>query len=313
MQTFDLNIKYRVICNGIRNKAFDLNIAKYRNNFVYKAIRVLSLENDDTFLLNSTPLDLCTLHGRNKSDISFDDSKMIILSDCFSEQLLVTEPEVKTRVQELAKKVFILHLLPSPSATEEQLSPENSQKMLDLLHDNFKDHILSIREDQINDVDLTNLATFFYEKTDAIQYPTVDENMPFKSSVLPKSGNSLPEVNDSEWIKDNGYVVLSTNISGSSVKLPDVDSKSLTMLPPISKEVDDFLKALSNVNNEHDLFDSMATGLFIPNKPTSYIASTSGSTIHLRNFINFIITGTGNGKIFKKKAGNKIRNYFYGH
>ena len=49
--------------------------------------------------------------------------------------------------------------------------------------------------------------------------------------------------------------------------------------------------------------------LFVPNKSTAFVASTSGTSIHMANYIKYVVSKTGDGKFFKKLGSEKIRSY----
>ena len=58
-----------------------------------------------------------------------------------------------------------------------------------------------------------------------------------------------------------------------------------------------------------NLFDALSISLFVPNKSTAYVPSTSGTSIHIANYIKYLVSKTGDGKFFKKLGSEKIRSY----
>ena len=250
---------------------------------------------EEVVKMPSTPLDLLTVEGQfNVKD------PVVIVSDGFSEQLMSQNDEVK-EVFKQYKKLFLLCV--KGKGDGEALNGVNQSLLERSLRANFGDNMIMI--EKIDDI-LHNSGRIMAD----ILFETEMTKM-----------NTVAEVSQSEkWaqvfaddlkvsfeVEQSMVVINSISSSKSAMKVEISEEDLFTYQKPIVNKT--VINKLSSVIQGENLFDSLSVSLFIPNKSTTFVASTSGTSIHMANYIKYVVSKTGDGKFFKKLGGEKIRSY----
>ena len=114
-------------------------------------------------------------------------------------------------------------------------------------------------------------------------------------------------ISSEDKIEKKGFVILQDIPKGDNKTLVSVNDTDLEKLP--TDGVKELFDKMAQHIDKTVLYESMNTSVLPPNKPTKWVASTTGTTIHLRNYMKFLITKTGDGKFFKRKIGGKVSAY----
>ncbi|KAK8789876.1 hypothetical protein WA158_006656 [Blastocystis sp. Blastoise] len=313
-----LGIPTSLYCTGGRSQAFKLIPTK--DNLYEKISIIYDLEKVKK--IPSTPLDLFAFEQPSKDLLS---QSFFILSDGYSEQLLSDLPEITSFFTNHLQHLFLFHIQSDGLIQDERLPEVLLNEMNDQLKNNFKENMMnvsniaSLRSQPLSD----SLLNMFYSSEllesnkDILEvvYPSQNSVNSKEIDLLSILSIPLQDIKDdkishlSELDKcyDMPYVVSLFQKTGETIILPSVAQTDLEHVPNGGNKL--ILNQMSSIISKELIYDSMNNSIIPPNKATSWIASVTGTSIHLRNYINFLITKTGNGKLFKKKSGGKIRAY----
>ena len=278
--------------------SFNLYVFCGRYKGVYAPMEDLSIREIMSFIFDmeevvkmpSTPLDLLTVKDR------FDEKDpVVIVSDGFSEQLMSQDDDVGN-ITRRYKKLFLIWII---GRNKEAISEYNKKKQLKALKLNFSSIIQFSRVHDLFSTHLCNLL--FDENTMKPHICTRVVNATHFSSVIDITNRIIFKVNKS-------IVALNTIASPKAAATVDVLDGDLSICPK-SILSSTGLKKLNGVIQGENLFDAMNNSLFVPNKSTAFVASTSGTSIHMANYIKYVVSKTGDGKFFKKLGSEKIRSY----
>ncbi|KAK8807361.1 hypothetical protein WA158_004120 [Blastocystis sp. Blastoise] len=313
-----LGIPTSLYCTGGRSQAFKLIPTK--DNLYEKISIIYDLEKVEK--IPSTPLDLFAFSQPSEDLLS---QSFFILSDGYSEQLLSDLPEITSFITNHLQHLFLFHIQSDGLIQDERLPEVLLNEMNDQLKNNFKENMMnvsniaSLRSQPLSD----SLLNMFYSSEllesnkDILEvvYPSQNSVNSKEIDLLSILSIPLQDIKDdkishlSELDKcyDMPYVVSLFQKTGETIILPSVAQTDLEHVPNGGNTL--VLNQVSSIISKELLYDSMNNCVLPPNKATCWIASVTGTSIHLRNYINFLITKTGNGKLFKKKSGGKIRAY----
>ncbi|KAK8805704.1 hypothetical protein WA158_002360 [Blastocystis sp. Blastoise] len=313
-----LGIPTSLYCTGGRLQAFKLIPTK--DNLYEKISIIYDLEKVKK--IPSTPLDLFAFEQPSKDLLS---QSFFILSDGYSEQLLTDLPEITSFFTTNLQHLFLFHIQSDGLIQDESLPEVLLNEMNDQLKKNFKENMMnvsniaSLRSQPLSD----SLLNMFYSSEllesnkDILEvvYPSQNSVNSKEIDLLSILSIPLQDIKDDkishllELDKHNDipYIVSLSQKTGETIILPDVSQKDLENIPNGGNKL--ILNQMSSIISKELLYDSMNNSIIPPNKATCWIASVTGTSIHLRNYINLLITGYGNGKYFKKRLGGKIRAY----
>ena len=282
--------------------SFNLYIFCGRYKGVYVPMEDRSIHEIISFLFDmeevvkmpSTPLDLLTIEGH------FDEEDpAVIVTDGFSEQLLSSNEVVRSFIAEYP----MLFVVCVKKKNDEALNGSNQSLLENSLEANFHNNFMIV--EKINDLFSKSddkLIHLFYDTQDLEMNVVMDVN-----STVRYAGDIQ---DDLDRIFEANKSMVSINIISSTkpVKMVDISDENLLDYP---KSISDtsVLRKLNGVIQGENLFDAMSISLFIPNKSTAYVAATSGTSIHMANYIKYLVSKTGDGKFFKKLGSEKIRSY----
>ena len=264
-------------------------IVTTENQSVHNIISFL-FDMEEVVKMPSTPLDLLTLKKQ------FDEKDpVVIVSDGFSEQMMSEDNEVK-RITNKYRNLFLVLLY---GRQKESLSEYNRKKLLRALKINFSS---IIKVSRISDLSCTELCNMLFDKRD-MNLNTSEKvvNASILCSSIDISSKQVFNINKS-------VVSISPISSTKSAKMVDINDEELLVCPRSNGD-STVLRKLNGVIQGENLFDAMSISLFVPNKSTAYIAATSGTSIHMANYIKYVVSKTGDGKFFKKLGSEKIRSY----
>ncbi|KAK8813344.1 hypothetical protein WA158_002936 [Blastocystis sp. Blastoise] len=303
----ELDIPLALCCTTTRNQGFI--ICTENDDEKYKISLLNSLSKLKKAL--SSPLDLFeTVQFKNYLE---DDNGFIFISDCFSSQLLTDIEGVRKYISDRINNILLLQIVNDTRSypKDECISNENQQKINELLLKNFNDHCIPMTNSCLFVSPIPLFIDFFYSKEPL----TALQQKQVKVVVSKPQFNAVTNLIDSfdldvDHLVTKDYVV--------SVGELDQNIEKINNLPSITNEdmntyniynvTTNFVSLVNSKIHSNDLFESLNM-LFPPNKPTKYIPSTTGNIINFKEFINYIISGISNGKLFKKKSGNKVRDY----
>ena len=106
---------------------------------------------------------------------------------------------------------------------------------------------------------------------------------------------------------NKSVVMISTISSHQQPKMVEILDEELTRIPLHHNPAP--FKVISTIIPSDNLFDSLNTNVFIPNKSTAFVPATSGPLIHIPNYIKYLVSKSGDGKFFKRLGSDKIRSY----
>ena len=250
---------------------------------------------EEVVKMPSTPLDLLTVPGQfNVRD------PVVIVSDGFSEQLMSQNDEVK-EVFKQYRKLFLLCV--KGRGNDEALSGLNQSVLERSLKHNYGENMIIIeRIDDIFNNSGRLIADVLFE-TQMIKMNSVTE-----VSQSTKWAQAFADDLKVTFEVEQSMVAINTISSTKSVRMEEISEEDLfTYQKPIDNKT--VINKLSSVIQGENLFDAMSSYLFVPNKSTAFVASTSGTSIHMANYIKYVVSKTGDGKFFKKLGGEKIRSY----
>ncbi|CBK22809.2 uncharacterized protein [Blastocystis hominis] len=250
---------------------------------------------EEVVKMPSTPLDLLTVSGHfNEKD------PVVIVSDGFSEQLMSQNDEVRT-VFKRYRKLFLLCV---KGNNNETLSALNQSLLERSLRANFNKNMIIIIE-RINDIynnGIKIIEDILFDSGKIKMNAVADACQSTKwADVFTDDLRMAFEVNQS-------LVAINTLSSIKPVRMVDLSEDQL-LTNPKKNPNSTVINAISKFIQGENLFDAMNTSLFIPNKSAAFVASTSGTSIHMANYIKYVASKTGDGKFFKKLGGEKIRSY----
>ena len=146
------------------------------------------------------------------------------------------------------------------------------------------------------------VINLFFESEKLETYSTMDVILPVKYA------GDLQDDLDTVFESNKALVSIHIIASSKPVRMVDVSDENLLVYPkPISDTT--LLTKLNGVIQGENLFDAMSLSLFVPNKLAASVAFTSGTSIHMANYIKYVVSKTGDGKFFKKLGSEKIRSY----
>ena len=250
---------------------------------------------EEVVKMPSTPLDLLTIKGQfNEKD------PVIIIGDGFSEQLMSSNEEVRT-VFRVYLKMFLFCI---KGIDDEALSIPNQTLLEKTLSANFQDNLIVIEEvSDILRLAKDTLANIFFDTQELVMNTTLNV------SISEDGENDIQEDLNMEFKVDKSLIIIDKIPKAKSVRMLEITDNDLLNYSKSVATRSVVLKRLNAQIQEGNLFDAMNTSLFVPNKSTAHIASTSGSSILIANYIKYMVNKTGDGKFFKKLGSGKIRSY----
>lgn len=249
---------------------------------------------EEVVKMPSTPLDLLIVRGQFS-----EKDPVVIVSDGFSEQLMSQDNEV-ANVFRVYSKLFLLCI---KGKDKEALSGPNQTSLEKLLEANFLDKMMII-ESMADILKMPNgiLKSILFEKEEMCE--TV-------------AANVLPAINFAKDLQDNlevkfesnkSVILINTIASTEAIKPVEILDENLLVYPKKFNN-STLLQKMNGVIQGDNLFEALSASLFVPNKSTAYVASTSGTSIHMANYIKYVVSKSGDGKLFKKLGSEKIRSY----
>ena len=282
--------------------SFNLYVFCGRYKGVYIPLEDRSIREIISFLFDmeevvkmpSTPLDLLTVKGQFK-----EKDPVVIISDGFSEQLMSQDDEVRNVFVAYSK----LFLFCVKGNDDEALNATNQSSLEQALKANFQNKMIIIEKivDIINPSSQEWLNLLFDSET-------TKTNEAINAYYSQNYAFDLQENLKVDFTVNKSLVSINTISSTKSARMVDISDENLLVCP---KSIGDttVLTKLNGAIQGENLFDAMSISLFVPNKSTAFVASTSGTSIHMANYIKYVVSKTGDGKFFKKLGSEKIRSY----
>ncbi|KAK8809840.1 hypothetical protein WA158_000783 [Blastocystis sp. Blastoise] len=320
--SYMLNVQISLYSTCGRGQGF-MYIPKETNNLYELLSIIYDLDDDNIIKTPSAPFDIFGFDDIRKK---LDTEKFIIISDGFSEQLI--SEHLHQFIHDNKDKLF-LFLIQSGITNEsssETLTHTSNDLLFKLIKRNFDNNYITI--DSIDSICIQNICKWwniFYSSNKLSDISLSSKVYDIEKSILSSDSLSLTDIlylpiQEEKNNKDNNkslskldnveqkeYIVVHANRSGGQCSLPSIDDSMLQKTPSGgSKEL---LNELSEIISKNMIYEPLSANVIIENKATAWIASTTGTSIHLKNYIQFLLTKTGNGKLFKKKSGGKIRAY----
>ncbi|KAK8791950.1 hypothetical protein WA158_005327 [Blastocystis sp. Blastoise] len=290
----ELGIQTTLLCTGSRGQGFI--ITEQNEPIQSKISKLFDLEGVKK--VPSTPLDIFEYE-----DITIDDkSSYILISDCFSEQLISSQESVKRLLKKLLPHFFLFQIIGN---NEESLIDENQDLLNEYIDKNFGKLVFRIKSIEALEaiLDIEELIKLFYYKEERDQKKCDINNITYS---IASNEDSIPLLDPSN--QDTDYTICkSLHEQKISLLLPDIQDSFLNYEP--NGENDRLFTFLNGKIPNDIFFNAFNSTILQPNKPTSWVPSTTGTTLHNSNYFRFVLTGTGDGKIFKVKTGNKVRSY----
>ena len=301
----ELGIDLNIYSTGSRNQLYLLSTTK--DDIKYKLLCINTISSLKKAV--STPLD--AFKSKEFVEKIKNNEGFVIVSDCFSSQLLTTNQEIQSFISTILPNLFVCQIVPDRIIMNDECIDEKYQnQMNESLQKNFKRHLFQFYI-QLNSIEKNDefIQLFYSDKKLSNKY-TEKKAQKSKRRYKPKNFDLTYDLDlDLSSIILTDYCVFpyeSKELLQKIESLPVIQNDDLSYsLPYISNTIMD---KLNSIIKDDNLFDSMNT-LFSPNKATKYIPSMTGNIINLNAFIDYIITNISNGKLFKKKLGHKIRNY----
>ena len=289
MRELGISFNLYVLCGRYKGVRIMLN------NRSLLDIILLLFDLEEVVKMPSTPLDLLTIKGQ-----FHEKDPVLIVGDGFSEQLMSSNEEVRT-VFRVYLKLFLLCI---KGTEDEALSISNQILLEKSLLANFQDNFILIEKvSDVSSLSIETLASLFYEKQELAMNTTLNV------STSEDGECDIHEDLNMEFKVDKSLTIIDKITKAKPVKMLEVTDNELLNYSNSSPTRSVILKTLNAQIQEENLFDAMNTSLFLPNKSTAHVASTSGSSILIAQYIKYIVNKTGDGKFFKKLGSGKIRSY----
>ena len=283
---------------GVR---FDLFVSCGRNKFVQVELgecsvdQLLAVASDVEGIVKvpSTPLDLLSSFKDDSESVN------VIIGDGFSEQLMSRETCVTDAFTVFKDRLFLLCIVGSG---DEALSGANQTKLESCLKANFGESMVLVKtvEDLVKSVDF--LSSCILSKMPASKQVGGEP-------VNAGSGNmTVPPVLNTNLESPQSAVLVSTITAIKKATPVDIRDADLNYVPMI-KGGEGFIRGMSGCVKPDNYFDSLNLSIFVPNKASSFVAATSGTSIIIAKYIKYLVTKSGDGKFFKKLGSAKTRFY----
>ncbi|KAM7454618.1 hypothetical protein BLSTO_04623 [Blastocystis sp. subtype 1] len=241
----------------------------------------------------STPLDLLSSFRDDSESVN------VIIGDGFSEQLMSRETCVTDAFNVFKDRLFLLCIVGSG---DEALSGANQTKLESCLKANFGESMVLVKtvEDLVKSVDF--LSSCILSKKPASKQVG-------GQPVNAGSGNmTVPPVLNTNLESPQSAVLVSTITAIKKATPVDIRDADLNYVPMI-KGGEGFIRGMSGCVKPDNYFDSLNLSIFVPNKASSFVAATSGTSIIIAKYIKYLVTKSGDGKFFKKLGSAKTRFY----
>ena len=283
---------------GVR---FDLFLSCGRKKFVQVDLgecsvdQLLAVASDVEGIVKipSTPLDLLSSFKDDSESVN------VIIGDGFSEQLMSRETCVTDAFIVFKDRLFLLCIVGSG---DEALSGANQTKLESCLKANFGENMVLVKtmEDLVKSVDF--LSSCILSKKPASKQVGGEP-------VNAGSGNmTVPPVLNTNLESPQSAVLVSTITAIKKATPVDIRDADLNYVPMI-KGGEGFIRGMSGCVKPDNYFDSLNLSIFVPNKASSFVAATSGTSIIIAKYIKYLVTKSGDGKFFKKLGSAKTRFY----
>ncbi|KAK8832630.1 hypothetical protein WA577_004889 [Blastocystis sp. JDR] len=283
---------------GVR---FDLFVSCGRKKFVQVELgecsvdQLLAVASDVEGIVKipSTPLDLLSSFRDDTESVN------VIIGDGFSEQLMSRETCVTDAFTVFKDRLFLLCIVGSG---DEALSGANQTKLESCLKANFGENMVLVKtmEDMVKSVDF--LSSCILSKKPASKQVGGE---PLNAG----SGNmTVPPVLNTSLESPQSAVLVSTITAIKKATPVDIRDADLNYVPMI-KGGEGFIRGMSGCVKPDNYFDSLNLSIFVPNKASSFVAATSGTSIIIAKYIKYLVTKSGDGKFFKKLGSAKMRFY----
>ena len=274
---------------GVR---FDLFLSCGRKKFVQVELgecsvdQLLAVASDVEGIVKvpSTPLDLLSSFKDDTESVN------VIIGDGFSEQLMSRETCVTDAFNVFKDRLFLLCIVGSG---DEALSGANQTKLESCLKANFGESMVLVKtmEDLVKSVDI--LSSCILSKKPASKQVG-------GQPVNAGSGNmTVPPVLNTNLESPQSAVLVSTITAIKKATPVDIRDADLNYVPMI-KGGEGFIRGMSGCVKPDNYFDSLNLSIFVPNKASSFVAATSGTSIIIAKYIKYLVTKSGDGKFFKK-------------
>ena len=243
--------------------------------------------------LPSTPLDLLMVTGQfNEKD------PIVIVGDGMSEQLISSCASVKAVFDSHKDQMYLFCVIGNE---EEALLKSNQQSLENQLKANFGEGYIAINKvsDLLHNWEILKGIMFTKEPMNIVN---CSEPMNVATIV-----DSIDEDLEATFSSNKSVTFQCIITSEQNAKFVEILDADLTVTPSMSTSLT--LNDLNVLISADNLFDALSSNLFVPNKSTGYVASTSGTSIHIANYIKYIVSKAGDGKLFKKLGSDKVRSY----
>ena len=243
--------------------------------------------------LPSTPLDLLMV-----SDQFSETDPIVIVGDGMSEQLISSSATVKALFDIHKDQMYLFCLIGNG---DEALSQSNQQSLENQLKAYFGKGYIAVKSVSDLSKNIDTLVRIMFT-TEPMGVMSCSE--PTNVSTIVDSMDEDLDVTFTSNQSATFQCIITSEQNAKSVEVLDAD---LTVTPSLQTTL-----TLNNLNvliSADNLFDALSSNLFVPNKSTGYIASTSGTSIHIANYIKYIVSKAGDGKLFKKLGSDKVRSY----
>ncbi|KAK8821700.1 hypothetical protein WA556_002147 [Blastocystis sp. ATCC 50177/Nand II] len=280
---------------------FDLFVSCGRKKFVQVELgecsvdQLLAVASDVEGIVKipSTPLDLLCSFRDDTESVN------VIIGDGFSEQLMSRETCVRDAFTVFKDRLFLLCIVGSG---DEALSGANQTKLENCLKANFGENIVLVKtvEDMVRSVDFLSSCILSKKPT---------SKQVGGEPVNAGSGNmTVPPVLNTNLESPQSAVLVSTITAIKKATPVDIRDADLSYVPMIKGE-EGFIRGMSGCVKRDNYFDSLSLSIFVPNKASSFVAATSGTSIIIAKYIKYLVTKSGDGKFFKKLGSAKTRFY----
>ena len=283
---------------GVHFRLF-VSCGRYQGVFIPTEDRSLTdiisfiFDTESIVKLPSTPLDMIV------SDQFDEKDPIVIVGDGMSEQLMSSSQSVRAVFNSHRDHMYLMFVIGSGS---EALSMSNQQTLEKLLKSNFgNEHVISLKkgDELMSHIDLLTQILFTSEPM-AVRSCKTPTNV---SSVA----DTLDENLDMTFTSNKSITFQSLITSEHKAEPVEVLDSDLTVTPDLQTALT--MNKLNVKISPDNLFDALSSILFVPNKSTGHIPSTSGTSIHIPNYIKYLINKGSDDKIFKKLGSDKIRSY----
>ena len=281
---------------------FDLYVSCGRKKFVQvEELETRSLDDllclvsdlEGVVKIPSTPLDLISSFKSEENTIH------VIISDGFSEQLMSIESCVNGVFTVFKNQVFLLCVVGSG---DEALSGSNQSQLESSLKHNFNDNMMLIKTLGDMVTKSSTIASFVLSSEVGAK--------PLKSDPVDAQSGSLmvPSELNTAFESTQSVVMVSTITAIKKASFVDIRDADLNYMPVV-KGGENFIRGMNSHVKPDNYFDSLNLSFFVPNKASSFVAATSGTSIIIAKYIKYLVTKSGDGKFFKKLGSAKTRYY----